>query len=128
MTLASLAFARKDSSQIHKQFKATVWDCVAGETGTRELLSKAKISSSSESVIESNSRNRLLQRLSECWHGFRHRGLSGSVVGSSAKITNHLKLPADCVGSGGRVCFCFRSARFFSKYYSSVANAGGALS
>lgn len=53
----SHAFARKDSSQrgIYKQLKATLWYCVAGETGTRELLSKAKISSSWETVIESNS-------------------------------------------------------------------------
>lgn len=54
---SSHAFARKDSSQrgIYKQLNATVWDCVARETGTRELLSKGKISSSSETVIESNS-------------------------------------------------------------------------
>lgn len=54
---SSHAFARKDSSQpgIYKQVNATKWDCVAGETGTGELPSKAKISSSSESVIESNS-------------------------------------------------------------------------
>lgn len=61
---SSHAFARKDSSQpgVYKQLKATVWGCVAGETGTLELLSEAKISSSSESVIESNSRREAVQQ------------------------------------------------------------------
>lgn len=76
---SSHAFARKDSSQpgIYKQLKATVWDCVAGETGTRELLSKAKISSSSEPVIESNSQRQFCRGAelqNAGWHGFRRRG------------------------------------------------------